>query len=454
VACVTSLSARSSRWTLLFFACALVNFIAAQGLDVAGLTWPAQSLLSSGTLIAVHLVTIGWLSLLMFGALFQFVPVITSQALPSQKLALATLLVIEAGLLAMLLGFTGWLGGHALQSPALPVGGSLVLAGVLVGAVTLWLPLWRSQESTLPGRLVQIGLLFLVITVLLGLGLALVFTLPDATAILAPLAANGRSVHMLAGLGGWFTLTAIGVSYKLLPMFMLAPEERGRLGDSVMWLGSTGCALLVGAGVVGLWLPGWLSRNIEILGGLLAATGFIVYLIDVLRLYRGRRRVQLELHNQMAICAFSALPIALLWLALALLAGRIDTQAPALIYLILAGWLSGLGLTQLYKITAFLTWLQRYGTRLGRGPVPRVQALVDEPRGRPWFIVYFTGVAITTVALASGWSVVARGGSALSLLATLALAREYLRIQRCYYVSHPSPAAASALQPPFPGRTS
>lgn len=197
---------------------------------------------------------IGWLSLLMFGALFQFVPVITSQALPSQRLALATLL-------AMLLGFTGWLGGHALQSPALPVGGSLVLAGVLVGAATLWLPLWRSQESTLPGRLVQIGLLFLIVTVLLGLGLALVFTLPAVTATLAPRAAGGRSVHLLAGLGGWFTLTAIGVSYKLLPMFMLAPEERGQFGDSVMWLGSTGCALLVGAGVVGLWWPGQFSHS-------------------------------------------------------------------------------------------------------------------------------------------------------------------------------------------------
>lgn len=451
---MTSLSARSSRWTPLFFASALVNFVIAQTLCVAGLTWPTQSLLSSGTLIAVHLVTLGWLSLLMFGALFQFVPVITSQALPSHGLALATLLAMEVGLLAMLFGFAGWLGDHATSALALPAGGGLVLVGALTGAATLWLPLWRSQESTLPGRLVRIGLLFLIVTLLLGVGLALTFTVPAVAAAFTPLAAGGRAVHLMAGLVGWFMLTAIGVSYKLLPMFMLAPEDRGRLGGSVMWLGGVGCALLVSAGGVGLWFPGRLERSIEILGGLIAVTGFIVYLADVVRLYRSRRRVHLELHNRMAICAFAALAIALLWLAAALLSRRLEAQAPALVYLVMLGWLSGLGLTQLYKIVAFLTWLQRYGSKLGRGPVPKVQALVNERRAMPWFIAYFVSVAITTVALASGWVLPARAGVAVSLLATLALAHEYWLAWRCYYVSHPSAAATPPLPPPFPRRTS
>lgn len=48
----------------------------------------------------------------------------------------------------------------------------------------------------------------------------------------------------------------------------------GWLGGSVMWLGSTGCALRVGAGVVGLWWPGQLPHSIEILGSLIAAAGW------------------------------------------------------------------------------------------------------------------------------------------------------------------------------------
>ena len=304
----------------------------------------------------------------------------------------------------------------------------------------LWRPLLRSPESTLAGRLVQAGLLFLIATILLGVGLALVFTVPALAVPLAPLAASGRSVHLLAGLGGWFTLTAVGVSYKLLPMFMLAPEERGWIGNCVLWLGSAGCALLIVAGVAGLWFPGRRPQGIAALGSLLAVAALIIYLVDVVRLYRGRRRARLELHNRAATGAFASLAIALLWWVLARATGHMDAQAPALVYLVLAGWLSGLGLTQLYKIVAFLTWLQRYGTRLGRGPVPKVQDLVDESRAAPWFIAYFAGVAITTAALAAGWILPARAGVGLSLLATLALAHEYLRAWRGYYVLRPSPA--------------
>ena len=53
----------------------------------------------------VHLLTIGWLTLLMFGALFQFVPVITSRKLSSQTLPLVTLIGVEGGLALMVGGF-------------------------------------------------------------------------------------------------------------------------------------------------------------------------------------------------------------------------------------------------------------------------------------------------------------------------------------------------------------
>ncbi|MGH8316722.1 MAG: hypothetical protein ACREUL_01945 [Steroidobacteraceae bacterium] len=65
---MATISNRLSRWTPLFFVLALVNFLAAQGLILAGITWPLQAISAPITLVAVHLLTIGWLLLLMLGA--------------------------------------------------------------------------------------------------------------------------------------------------------------------------------------------------------------------------------------------------------------------------------------------------------------------------------------------------------------------------------------------------
>jgi hypothetical protein len=54
--------------------------------------------------------------------------------------------------------------------------------------------------------------------------------------------------------------------------------------------------------------------------------------------------------------------------------------------------LSGLILAKLYKIIAFLTWLETYGPVMGRTATPRVQDLVAEPRASRWFVIYFAAV--------------------------------------------------------------
>lgn len=123
--------------------------------------------------------------------------------------------------------------------------------------------------------------------------------------------------------------------------------------------------------------------------------------------------------------------------------GSIGSGAPVLVFLMLFGWLSGLGLTQLYKIVPFLSWLARYGSRLGHGPVPRVQDLVDEGRASHWFVLYFLGTAVAAVAAAVGLVLLYRVGLGLTLLATLELTVEYWRAWRADY-------AAAVASPPHP----
>ena len=439
------ISNRVSRWTPLFFVFALGNFLVAQGLIVAGLTWPAQAALAPGTLVAVHLLTVGWLLLLMLGALFQFVPVITSTPLRSQHLALASLIAVQGGLVGMTCGFlgiTGVLPGHVR---ALPAGGLAVLAGVLIASWNIGVPLIRGRPLTLPARLVLTGLAFLLLTVLLGLTFALALVVPALAPSLAPLLA-GVVDHALAGLGGWFTLAAMGVSYKLLPMFMLAPEERGMTGDWVHVLGTAGFSLAILAGVATIWFPAELLRVAEVAGYAVIAVAVALYLWDIGRVYRTRKRALIEAHNRCAVGAFGFLGLAVGVGIGSLAAGRLTEAAPVMIFLTVFGWLGGLGLTQLYKIVPFLTWLNRYGSSLGRGAVPRVQDLVKESRSYPWFVCYFLGVLLAALAALFDWRVAFEAAFAIIPLATVGLVIEYVRAWRGHYARE-RPAAATI--PPF-----
>jgi hypothetical protein len=441
------LSTRLSRWSLPMFVCALVNFLAAQGLMLAGMSWPTQPVSAPGTLAAVHLLVIGWLLLLMFGALFQFVPVITSRPLVSQSMALAALIALEIGLLGMVGGFFGIGTGSRALAMALPAGGAAVYLGVLIACWNIGVPLLRSRPLSLPGRMVLTGLAFLLLTVTLGLAFALALAVPALAPYLAPLL-GGVGEHALAGLGGWFTLTAMGVSYKLLPMFMLAPEDRGITGDGVHILATVGFALAIGAGLARVWSAAEPLAVAQSSGYAAIALAVGIYLWDVVRIYRTRKRAVIELHNKAAVAAFGLLGLGTAVAIGFVMAGHLGAGAPVIVFLIVFGWLGGLGLTQLYKIVPFLTWLHRYGRSLGRGAVPRVQELVHERRSYPWFALYFLGVLLGATSVLSGHAAGLRPCVVLVTVATFGIVVEYWRAWRAHYVPlRPSEPAAPLLRP-------
>ncbi len=422
-----------SRWTMAHFALAITALLLAQLLFVFGFSDPIAGLRAPATLLGVHIITIGWLSLLMLGALHQFVPVITNTQLYSQRLPLYSLVAIVAGLLAMLGGFLA-LGGVLTGAVilGLPVGGFLVLCGFVLGAVDIWVTLWRVRPLPLPATFVAFSLGFLLLTGLLGFGFALAFALAQPPAFLVKLVAGGLSLHLAAGLGGWFTLTVMGVSYRLLSMFMLAPDEPHRTTWAALILTVGGLVLLIAAGLLGIW-TGLASGWGVSLGAALAGLGVVFYLIDIVRFYRTRSRRHLELNSITAAAALTLFALALLAALVAAAFGELERFAGAIVYLFLFGGLSGLGLSQLYKIIPFLTWLEMFGPKLGKGPVPRVQDLVDERRATPGFVLYFATTLLASGLIALGQLAWWRASLALQLLATLLIVVELWRSR------HPDP---------------
>lgn len=423
-----------SRWTMAFFAMALIFLISAEGLMVSGYGFPNDAIEAPGTLVIVHLVAVGWLSLLMCGALFQFVPVLVAQPLRRAPLALPAFACLTAGLCFLLAGFLQLSGAFEIGIPFLVLGGTFLPLGFALAAWVLGDTLWHARPLTLPARFVAVGLTCLVVVAVLGS----LFTFLLSGFIPANWMAEHHGhlvpLHAALGIGGWLSFSAAGVSYRLLPMFMLAPD-RERITSRWAWLsGCTALFALILLAPLELTFRQTITLSLA-MAGLLGLFALLLYCTDLIFLYRNRKRRQVELNIRAAGGAFLALFASVL-LGVALVAsGTLLQHVGALFYLVSFGWLTGLGLSQLYKIVPFLTWLECYGPVMGRKPTPRVQDLVVERRDRVWFALYFAGVSAATGALLAGHPTLFGLGAAITLLATIAIAIELVIARRLANVS-------------------
>ncbi|MCL5115876.1 MAG: hypothetical protein M1272_01855 [Firmicutes bacterium] len=422
-----------------YFTTAVASLGLAELVWASGLAKPLENIGAPWVLAGVHLTTIGFLTLLMMGALHQFVPVLTETELASQAWSGVTLVTVTTGLLGMVLGFLALPGGPLPSTPwLLPVGGSLVILGVMVAVINLGTTLKRAWPWALPAWLVATGLAFLVITVSVGLLLALALTVPHlfSAHVVSVMSGRGLASHVIGGVGGWLTLTAMGVSYKLLAMFTLSDEHRGVWG----W----GAYVLTAPGILTAWLARWIGLNgLADVGWSAILVGLALYLWDMRSLYRERKRRQLELNARYGAIPLGFLAVLIIAAAVGIrLGGSLSRLDIALTMWALYGWLGGLALTQLYKIIPFLTWLNQFGNRMGKGRIPRVQDLVNESRDRYAYIVYFVAVLLGSMFLYLGWFAGFRLAMLLAFVSTLDIARAL------YHAAHPTIAAGHEPSPP------
>ena len=157
-----------SRWTMAYFSVALLSLLAAEALMASGYGFPSDGLIAPSTLVVVHLAAVGWLSLLMCGALFQFVPVLVNRPVAGAGMMLPALLSIVLGLASLLTGFVSMGGQLDTAVPFLAIGGLLLCLGFAVAAGMMVLTIVGSRPLPLPAAFVAVGLASLLAAAALG----------------------------------------------------------------------------------------------------------------------------------------------------------------------------------------------------------------------------------------------------------------------------------------------
>ncbi|MDQ1900538.1 hypothetical protein RAH32_08780 [Paracoccus sp. WLY502] len=426
-----------SRWTLAWFASAMAFLLAALAMATFGLAGPGRW--SEGwALAAVHLFALGWLCQMMLGSLIQFVPVLTARPLILPRLALPALILCGAGTLSLAGGFLaldGWPTGVLLAAGPVLLGLAFGLAMLMLGGTLVATRAWRTQD----GSTVLLALLALPVLWVTGAGMGWAF---GGIAWGAALLPDGLSLHVLLGAGFWLTLAAMGVSYRLFPMFLIAPDGSSPWRRAALIAAALALALLLAA--LGVLLAGGDPLPLAVACGLACAFAAGLYLGEIRRIWQSRRAPAPETNMQWSRAALAFLALAALLVAPALILG--GPWAEAAVFVALAGWLSTLTLAQMVKITSFLTWIQVFAPLIGRAPVPMVHDLTDARAAGRSLALWVAGVLVGAAALAAQVPALFDIAALVLLLAALLHGHELIAIRR---LRHLSETARPAGLPPM-----
>lgn len=383
----------------------------------AGLAWVAPQLAQGAwtaphVVAVVHAFTLGWLTTSICGALYQLFPVALGVPARSVRLGFATFGLLQAGTAALVAGFWWWV-------PALlGIGWVLLCAAVVALAWNLFARKGPPPRGQLVARYVAGGLT--------ALGLALALAFARVGTLLGWWSVDGAplvATHVHLAALGFASLTIVGVGSRLLPMFLLA---HGYPDWPLRWIGGlTGLGLLLfGAGELGgvaVFVTG---------GGALMSAAVALYLYQAWTYFRRRVRRVLDPGLALAALAHVFLLLALLTgVALLAVPGAAARLSAAYGVLALLGWLSLLVAGIYQKILPFLTWLHRFGPRVGEAGLPKVADLSVPAWG--WASLGLLGVG--TLALAAGTALgsepVTRAGAALLAAGALVLGAQGIRLR-------------------------
>jgi hypothetical protein len=353
-------------------------------------------------LAAVHLLTLGVLTMTAAGASVQLLPVATRRPF-------AAIWPIKLLFWVLVPGVTLLAGGMYLADQrALIVGAAFVAIALVLFAILFADNLRRSASLPMVSAFGWAALASLLSIV--GLGVALVIDYEHA--ILPDHGAAALAHLILAGFG-FMGLLAIGFSQVLVPMFALSSAPNSRQSFASLALAVT--ALLIGTAGALLDNPAALASAAAI--GLLSAG---THLAQMRRVLRTGMRKRLGLSFVLVRVAWGMLPLTLL-VGMAATFGLAGVNGPTLFgFLLLFGWLLTFLLGILQRILPFLASM--HATRSsGQLPLPMSELSASQPL-KLLAGCHLAALAILSAAIVIESTPLARLGAAIGLLGALAFA--------------------------------
>lgn len=353
-------------------------------------------------LAITHLLVLGCLTMVIFGALYQLIPVVLEVKLYSEKMAFISLSTLVVGTALLVLSFWNFWLGKLLLLAAI-----LLLSSVIVFGINVLLSIKKSQKETIEKQFIQNSVLWLIFTVFAGGTLAINLT----QMFLTPPHIELLKLHANAGMVGWFLQLIIGVSSKLLPMFMVSHNVNKRKLKKAF--------VLINSGLVFSLMSIYLQWHyVTVLMVFIIVIGVAFFLSYLIEAYNKRIKKHLDIGMQQSAISIVMLAVSLVLIVVLLVFTEVflTITLPMSIAFgstLLIGFVTSLVMGQTYKTLPFIVWLHVYRNKMQKSEIPLPKELYNEKIAwlQTWsfafgFMLFFAGILIKTSGLIRGGGII------------------------------------------------
>lgn len=357
-----------------------------------------------------HLLTLGWISITIIGAMFQLVPVITEKNLYSEVIAKIVFYIYIVGLALFIYAF--------LMNKSPVQGAGIISCGIILFLFDIVLTMKGMRKPDLAVWYVIAALFFLFLTLITGSFAAVQL---HSIIVQDPLALLFLHIT-IAGIG-WVCLIVIGFSFRLIPMFILSHGYDETYGWVSFIMFMLGLVLLIihflfkvfGNTVLILHLLG-------LAGGSIILLGIITYILQMYIIYKQRTRRHIEPAIWFSIFATFYLFIAGL-IGIRLLAFEHSFRLEMVyIFIGLFGFAGMYIIGMMHKIVPFLQWYNKYSSRIGVEKVPMTKDMISEPLIWIQLFVFNAGMIIMIAGIMTNIAWIVIVASTILLIGSLMFA--------------------------------
>jgi len=357
--------------------------------------------LSSSIASLMHLYLLGFVIMVIFGAMYQLVPVVLEIPIFSKDFAYVQFYLFVCGILIFTFGL--W---DENFTQIIPYGAILMYISILIFVTNIFLTYRNIKRWDIVAKFIFISNIFLTIGVTIGFIIALNLIYGYGLDIITLV-----QIHIATTVFGYVIMTIMGVGMILLPMFSLSHGFKQIAIKIAFYTIIIGLVLFLAGSL--------LDINILKFGGIFFGIIAIFFaLFQMYLIFSTRIRKQNDFWAKNMIASFITLIVSFFILAIAIITKN-ESFYLLFGFTLFFGFFTFFIVGHIYKILPFLVWYQRYSVLVGKIKVPMLNDMVKEKVADAQFWITLAGLLLAMMAIAFKIPVVFQVGAVIMGLGTL-----------------------------------